>query len=370
MVNISGFVVQQTFLYLIIKYTSTLQNCFEDTVTVYPFSKTAFTDGDIFRIFARKNSTTFFAVKILAPLDCSSRAHSLTVLLNTKSEHLAPFVYLLFTYITSTLSWPDIWKCAFVTPVHKKVSRSDIQNYRPISILPRLSLIFEKLLFDLIYRKLRNKINYRQHGFQRGKPTGTQLIDFLDELYQNSDINEEQIVVYLDIQKAFDSVSHATLLDKLSKFGFDDSLLRLIHSYLTCRKQRVRIDDPLSTVGEVSSGDPQGSVVGPLFYLLYIDDMLALPKFSHCYCFADDTKICSSVDPEKLQSDLSTVFLWAYDNQMTFHKDKCCYLHFQKTKAYHLVLGHQILQEKSRAVNLDVTILNDLSQNARTCQCD
>ena len=137
------------------------------------------------------------------------------VLLNTMSEHLAPFVYLLFTYITSTLSWPDIWKCAFVTPVHKKGSRSDIQNYRPISILPRLSLIFEKLLFDLIYRKVRNKINYSQHGFQRGKSTGTQLIEFLDELYQNFDINEEQIVVYLDIRKAFDSVSHATLLDKL-----------------------------------------------------------------------------------------------------------------------------------------------------------
>ena len=92
--------------------------------------------------------------------------------------------------------------------------------------------------------------------------------------------------------------------------------------------------------------------------------MLALPELSHCYCFADDTKICSSVDPEKLQSDLSTISLWAYDNQMTFHKDKCCYLHFQKTKAYHLVLGHQTLQEKSTAVDLGVTISNDLSWNA------
>ena len=247
------------------------------------------------------------------------------VLLNTMSEHLAPVIYLLFTYITSTLSWPTIWKCTFVTPDRKKGSSSDIPNNRPISIPHRLSLIFEKLLFDLIYRKLRNKINYRQHGFQRGKPTGTQLIEFLDELYQISDINEEQIVGYLDIQKAFDSVSHTTLLDKLSKFGFDDHLLRLIHSHLTCRTQRVRIDDTLSTVGEVSRGlPPQGSVVGSFFFLLYIDDMLALPEFSHCYCFADDTKICSSVDPENLQSDLSTISLWAYDNTMTFHKDKCC----------------------------------------------
>ena len=150
----------------------------------------------------------------------------------------------------------------------------------------------------------------------------------------------------------------------LTKFGSDDSLLRLIHSYLTCRTQRVRIDDPLSTAGENSSGVPQGSVVGPLFFLLYIDDMLALPEFSHWYCFADDTKICSSVDPENLQSDPSTMSLWAHDNQLKFHKDKCCYLHFQKTKSCHLVLGHQTLQQESRAVDLGVTISNDLSWNA------
>ena len=112
------------------------------------------------------------------------------VLLNTMSEHLAPVVYLLVFYKTSTLSWPNILKCTFVSPVHKKGSPSDIQNNRPISIPPRLSLKFEKLLFDLIYRKLRNKINYRQRGFKRGKSTGTQLIEFLDELYQNSDIND------------------------------------------------------------------------------------------------------------------------------------------------------------------------------------
>ena len=217
----------------------------------------------------------------------------------------------------------------------------------------------------MIYRKLRKKANYRQHGFQRGKSTNTQLIEFLDELYQNFDNNEEQIVADLDIQKAFDSVSHATLLDKLSKFGFDDSRLRLIHPFLTCRTQRVRIDDTLSTVGEVSSGVPQGSVVGLLFFSLYVDDMLALPEFSHCYCFADDTKICSSVDPEKLQSVLSTISFWPYDNQMTFHKDKCCFLHFQKTKACRLVLGLQILQEESRAVHLGVTLSNDLSWNAQ-----
>ena len=123
-----------------------------------------------------------------------------------------------------------------------------------------------------------------------------------------------------------------------------------------------RIDDTLSTAGEVSRGVPQGSVVRPLFLLLNIDDMLALPEFSHCYCFTD-TKICSS-DAEILQSDLSTMSLWVNYNQLTFHKDKCFYLRFQKTKSCHLVLEHQIFQEESRAADLGVTISNDLSWNA------
>ena len=161
----------------------------------------------------------------------------------------------------------------------------------------------------MIYWKLQNQINHRQQGFQRGKSTGTLLIDFLDELYQNFDIMEEQIVVYLVFQKAFNSVSHATLDNKLSKLDFDGSLLRLIHSDLTYRTQIVKLDDTLSTADEVSSGVPEGSVVGPLFFLLYIDDILAPPEFTHCYYFADDTKICSSVVAGNLQSDLSTMSL-------------------------------------------------------------
>ena len=129
-------------------------------------------------------SVLHFLVKIIqnylanVPRSNKPAADGITpVLLNTISEHLAPFVYLLFTDITSTLSWLDTYLEMRLCNIYSQTgSRSDVQNYRPISILTRPLLIFEKLPFDMIYTKLRNKINFRQHDFQRGKVTDSQLI--------------------------------------------------------------------------------------------------------------------------------------------------------------------------------------------------
>ena len=127
-----------------------------------------------------------------------------------------------------------------MTPIHKKESRKNIENYRPISLLPRLSLVFEKLIFHLLYSRLRYKLNSRQHGFRREHSTITQLIIYLDELYSNSEDKVEQVLIYLDFVKAFDTVNHAILLDKLALYGLDNNFLKLIFSYLSDRSQRVR----------------------------------------------------------------------------------------------------------------------------------
>ena len=116
------------------------------------------------------------------------------------SELLASYVHSLFSFILQTTCWPLFWKCAHVTPIHKKGLKSDIENYRPISILPRLSLVFERIFFNYLYSKIRHKINSNQHGFQQGHSTITQLVLFIDELYANFDNNWEQIVLYLDFK--------------------------------------------------------------------------------------------------------------------------------------------------------------------------
>ena len=128
------------------------------------------------------------------------------------------------------------WKCAYVTPIHKKGPRADVENYRPISILPRLSLVLKKILFLFNYPKIKNRLNPRQHGFRSKHSTVTQLFTFLHELYLNFDGNIEQVVVYLDFSKAYDSVDHSTLLSKIIHFGFDEDFVKLINSYLSSRR--------------------------------------------------------------------------------------------------------------------------------------
>ena len=136
------------------------------------------------------------------------------------------------------------------------------------------------------------------------------MIIYLDELYSNFDNNVEQVLIYLDFAKAFDTVNHAILLDKLALYGLDNNFLKLIFSYLSDRSQRVSVNGTLSDEIMVTSGVPQGSVLGPLLFLVYTDDMLSLPEFSSCFCFADDTKLaCAGEDMfSKCQEDLDRLF--------------------------------------------------------------
>ena len=147
-------------------------------------------------------------------------------------------------------------------------------------------------------------------------------IIYIDKVYSSCDGKIDDYTVYFDVPRAFDTVSHKKFLFKLRAFGFDDALIELFSSYLSGRTQRVRINTSPSSCTAVPSGGPQGSILGPLLFLIFINDLPDCVKSSSCYLFADDLKLFSKSIPELFQNDINAVANWVKDNGSTFHPSK------------------------------------------------
>ena len=204
-------------------------------------------------------------------------------LLRDGCQILGPAVMALFQVIQKFSHWPKEWKTSCITPLHKNGSTGDVKNYRLISLLPKLSIVFEKMLFNILYPLVRPPITNAQHGFMKRRTTVTQFISYFDVLYNNLAKNFPCASIYFDIRKAFDSVPHHRILTKLAAFGFDEAFLHLFLDYLEDRHQIVRIGSCFSRPSVVTSGVPQGSVLGPLLFILYLNELVDYVQNSHLF---------------------------------------------------------------------------------------
>ena len=226
---------------------------------------------------------------------------------------------------------PGEWKVAHVVPVHKKGSKEDVENFRPISLTCLIMKTFERIIKDELLNRTEHLINNSQHGFLRNKSCTTNMVEFTDSLVLSiNDIHSLSTdVVYFDFSKAFDSVNHDLILHKLKHlYGINGRFLKFIMNYLCGRSQCVVIGNAKSDILPVLSGVPQGSILGPILFVLFINDLPSgLNSGTSIALYADDTKIwrsiCNQEDHEILQRDISYLNQWAIDNKMHFHPLKC-----------------------------------------------
>ena len=238
----------------------------------------------------------------------------------------------LFRRSLDTGSLPRDWRVARVVPIHKKGDRQDPNNYRPVSLTAVPCKVLESLIRDqlMAYLTEQGLLSDHQHGFRPRRSCSTQLLEVLDAWTRELESANPVDVIYLDFRKAFDSVPHLRLLRKLQSYGISGKLLDWIRAFLIGRKQQVVLDGHQSEWADVASGVPQGSVLGPLLFLIYVND---LPENVHCdvKLFADDTKmyscVSSAIEASLLQSDLDVVASWSAKWLMPFNQSKCKVLH-------------------------------------------
>jgi hypothetical protein len=316
-------------------------------------------------------AAVFRQLSNLNPNKSAGRDGVHSAILHGCAKSLAKPLSIIFNLSFTTGVVPRDWRTAVVVPIHKKGSRTSVENYRPISLTSQVVKVFERLIHNTIFEFLtRNEcLSRKQHGFRKAFSCTSNLLETLDYWTEACEEGAPCDAVFLDVKKAFDTVDHAVLLRKVDTLGIRGNFHTWIKKYLDCRTQCVSINGTLSDWSPVTSGVPQGSVLGPMLFLIFINDIPECVR-SFCNLFADDLKICRKIrtpaDARVLQEDLNNVLAWATANKMTFSEDKCEVLHIGYNNVSHnYTMNHKVLPTVKQVKTLGVVVTDNLKASVQ-----
>ncbi len=249
--------------------------------------------------------------------------------------------------------FPDMLKIAKIIPIYKKDDETQLTNYRPISLLPTISKIFEKVIFKQLYKFFKNNNLFynSQYGFREGHSTEFAAIELVDKITVEMDNMNSPINIFLDLSKAFDMLNHEILISKLEYYGLHGLSIELVKSYLSNRKQYVEIEESDSDMLSLTIGVPQGSILGPLLFIIYINDIAHASKLFDFIIYADDTTLSTTIEmvfrntidqttSDVLNKELSMINDWLKVNKLSLNVKKSKYMifHTQKKNVQSLTL--------------------------------
>ena len=291
------------------------------------------------------------------------------LLLKLSASSLLPQITSLFNQSLQTKSVPQEWKIHKIIPIHKNGDKSLVSNYRPISLLCTLSKVLEHIIYNKIYPFILPLISSCQFGFLRKRSSICQLLKSYEEIFASIESGQNADVIYLDFKKAFDSVPHSELLFKLWHMGITGPLWLWFRNYLKDRLHYVEIEGVSSPKLPVISGVPQGSILGPLLFIIYINDLSICPRFSSLFLYADDSKLIhtlSSFNDHLLQSDIESLVLWCNTWNLSLNPNKCACIRFSLSSDQHntppkYTINDQIIPVTPHQRDLGIIVCNNLS---------
>ena len=288
--------------------------------------------------------------------------------------NILPYICHVFNTIIMTSTFPKNWKQAKIIPIAKPNG-----EYRPISILPYLSKVFEQLLFNQIQTFIdqNSMLNRKQSGFRKNRSCTTSIIDVTEDIRINQDKKFVTFLLLLDFSKAFDTIDHNILCSKLyHMYRFSKFAVKLIHSYLNSRTQAVYLNSKISTFLPVQTGVPQGSVLGPLLFSLYANDLPTVLKHCNYHMYADDVQLYLGCEEKQvnqtinsINEDLTSICKWSYQNKLFLNptKTKCLLISnnpYSPNNLPKLKINSTPIEYVETATNLGYTFNNTLTWNS------